>query len=460
MWQGGGQSKAYLFAFAMWIGFILLNLVRRLCDVINKELTTTTSIGTLHSCRYVNLALWFTENDKIPILNQSYGQAMLGSMSRMLGVENTNFTLVLWLAASAAFLHLFVYGMLRRRYKRWLSVVLTSVVTMGSVSLTLYPVLVVDSGYPLMQNGYTDSVAGCVTFVIYLVYLIHILEGTHKLTIFDYLFSVVWVLYWVMSAPQNIVITGAVGVCFICRLLVKKDYDLVKNAMKVAGAILCGCLLGILEGGMLTPGFLVEQIDLAGVMQFSRDSDTALGISLIPVMPYYISGLKSSSWGEGYLRDIVQRLIDEFKNENLGLTVHYAGLLVWDSIRIVFWPLVGIALTVCAAYRRKKFDYRAASGAVMFATGYVIAFGFALNNYKWELSRFMMPAYFVGMIFLAFWLGRIWEEKRYRSFVMMAVGLILAGNLPYAISNMIGKCHQNDVFRLLKEMILFTDRYI
>lgn len=199
---------------------------------------------------------------------------MLGSMSRMFGVENTNFTLVLWLAANVSFLHLFVYGMLRRHYRRWMSAVLTSVVTMGSVSLSIYPILVVDSGYPLLHNGYTDSVAGSVTLVIYLAYLIHILEDTPKLTVYDYFFSLVLIVFWAMSAPQNIIITCCIGICFICYLVAKKKYDCVQRTIKIAGVILGGGLLGVLEGGMLTSGFLVEQIDLPGVMQFSRGSDT------------------------------------------------------------------------------------------------------------------------------------------------------------------------------------------
>lgn len=108
----------------MWALFSLYFLVQRICDVNGAELTTTQSIGTLHSCRYVNIALWITENDRIPVLNQSYGQAVLGSISRLFGAENTNFTLTLWLAVSISFVHLLVYGMLRRRYGRWVSVFL------------------------------------------------------------------------------------------------------------------------------------------------------------------------------------------------------------------------------------------------------------------------------------------------------------------------------------------------
>lgn len=444
----------------MWVSFILFHLLNRLCDVTGSELTTSTSIGTLHSCRYVNIALWFTEHDKIPVLNQSYGQAMLGSMSKMLGVHNTNFTLVLWLAASTAFLTLFVYGMLRSRYKKGLSVVLTCVVIMGSVSLSLYPSLVVDSGYPLLYNGYTDSVAGCVSFVIYLAYLIRILEGSRKVVIFDYLFSVALVIYWAMSAPQNIIVIGAIGLCFICCLWVKGKHDLVQNAIKIAGVILCGCFLGILEGGMLTPGMLTEQINLAGVMQFSRDGSASLGISIRPVMPYYIGGVKSYSWNLDYIRDMMQHTEEAYRNGNGGLAVYYAGLLAWDSIRVVFWALMGILLMVRATYIKKKNTYWAVAGVIMFIIGYMIAFCLALNDYKWELSRFMMPAYFVGMLFLVFCLGEAWEKKQYRPFVMMTVGLILAGELPYKINVLLEKCQRDQVFRLMKEMILFTDRYI
>lgn len=442
------------------MSFSLYCLVQRSCDITNTELITMQSIGTLHSCRYVNIVLWFTDNDRIPVLNQSYGQAILGSMSRMLRFENTNFTFVLWLAISISFLHLFIFGILARKLERRISVVLTAVVTMGNVSLSLYPVLIVDSGYPLLHSGYIDSVVGCTTLVIYLAYLIHILEETYRLTGYDYLFSGAFMIYWAMSAPQNIIMIGGIGICFICYLAAKRKYDCVQNAFRIACAIFAGSVLGILEGGMLTPGGMVEQIDLPGVMQFTHAGDASLRIGILPAMPYHIASLNSWSWQLPYIENIIQYAKDAYHSGEFGLLIYHISLLFWDSIRIVFWALLGIVLQAYRAYSRKKFDYGAASGVIMFVLGYAVSFCFKINNYKWELSRFMMPAYFVGMIFLASWLGRLWKEKRYCPFAAMAITLILAGNVPYKVYVVYEKCRQSDMVRVVKEMIQFADRYI
>ena len=72
----------------LWIAHTFHALLYRLIDVERVSLSPYVGIGTIGSLRYAGIADYFVEQNYIPVLNQSYGQSVLASFSRLLGLNN------------------------------------------------------------------------------------------------------------------------------------------------------------------------------------------------------------------------------------------------------------------------------------------------------------------------------------------------------------------------------------
>lgn len=451
----------------LWIAHTFHALLYRIIDVDMAGLSPYDSIGTIGSLRYAGIADYFVEQNYIPVLNQSYGQSLLASFSRLLGRNNLCFALTLWLAVSGAFLCLLLYGIFRRYFSPALSVLLVCVVYMGSVSLTLAPIRVVDSDYPLISSGYTDSVVGVATLFIYLEVIIQILRNKSKLVFSHYLVTVCCVLYWAMSAPHNICVLLGVGGFLMIYLLYGKEYASAGRGAVLGGVILVTCLLGILEGGMLTPSGLVDEVSIEGVMTVAGpdEGQTGGGIIIVPVMNYQFSNAPGVLGGLGvglpYMEKMMDCAVDALHHGEWYLLFYALAGLWWDSVRIMFWPFLGVLGIGLLAYHRrndKEIGFWAMAGFGTLSVGYVVDFFISLNSYKWALSRFAMPFYFLGMLFMAVLLGQAWIGKRklYRLLGAGSVLIILLGQVLDKALILYGNCTQNDIWSLMKGMALLA----
>lgn len=451
----------------LWIAHTFHALLYRIIDVDMAGLSPYDSIGTIGSLRYAGIADYFVEQNYIPVLNQSYGQSLLASFSRLLGRNNLCFALTLWLAVSGAFLCLLLYGIFRRYFSSALSVLLVCVVYMGSVSLTLAPIRVVDSDYPLISSGYTDSVVGVATLFVYLEVIIQILRNKSKLVFSHYLVTVCCVLYWAMSAPHNICVLLGVGGFLMIYLLYGKEYVSAGRGAVLGGVILVTCLLGILEGGMLTPSGLVDEVSIEGVMTVAGpdEEQTGGGIMIVPVMNYQFSNAPGVLGGLGvglpYMEKMMDCAVDALHHGEWYLLFYALAGLWWDSVRIMFWPFLGVLGIGLLAYHRrndKEIGFWAMAGFGTLAVGYVVDFFISLNSYKWALSRFAMPFYFLGMLFMAVLLGQAWIGKRklYRLLGAGSVFIILVGQVLDKVLILYGNCTQNDIWSLMKGMALLA----
>lgn len=458
------RKRLAISAGVLWVVSAFHALLYRIC-VLGENPHVLTSIGTIGSQRYAGIAAYIVKQDHVPVLNQSYGQSLLASFSNMLGRDNLCFALVLWLSLSGAFLCLFLYGVFRRFYSAGLSVLLVCVVDIGSVSLTLAPIRVVDSDYPLLFSGYTDSVVGVATFMIFLEMMVRILKKESKLRFSHYLVTACFVVYWAMSAPHNICILLGAGFLLLVFLLVRRERFNVKNGIKLACVVMAACIIGILEGGMLTPSGLVDEVSVDGVMTVAEGADENLssqGIVFVPVMNYQLMKSKDVLWklGWGYMESILDYSVDALHQGSWYVLVHCLTSLWWDSVRIIFWPLLGVLGMGLIACQKKdrEISYWAVLGFSVLAVGYPVAFLISLNGYKWALSRFAMPFYFLGMIFLAAILGRAWrsEKKLYRLISIFSVFVILAGQAGDKLFLYYNNAVNNDMWPAMRDMMLFT----
>ena len=453
--------KPILSWLLLWFANIFYQLIIWFTDLEQTVLEPSTSVGSQHSIRYVNIARYFTDHDYIPILNQSYGQSLLGSFGILLGIDNVNFLMSVWLAAGKTFMMLFLFGVFNKFCHKAVSILLTCVVFCGNVSLSAYPIKVLDTGSPFFYSGYMDSIAGACSFYIFLVFMFRILRGKEKLTLKYYAFTFCIMLYWCMSAPQNLIITGGIGFVVLVYLLLKKDFPLVIPVLCIAGAVLGGSLVGILEGGMLTPSMLIENVDIDGIMTVAIKTGS-VSISLVPSMPYFIDSniLWKWSYEIPYMENILQYAVEGLNSGDIGICLYHLGILCWDSVRIIFWPLIGTFGVAWAVYDRKEQQtiYWALAGVAALGIGWVIAFCFSYCELKRELTRFMMPSYFLCMIFTAILLGKFYQrDKVCRCISIFSMVVILCGQLPYRLVENIKVLQTDRITALMKEMITFIN---
>lgn len=466
LWSGNWK-RPMLAAACLWVVFTFHALLYRLC-ALGENAYMYTNIGTIGSERYADIAAYFVKQDRIPVLNQSYGQSLLASFSCMLGRDNLCFALVLWLSISGVFLAMLLYGVFRRFFSVGRSILLVCVVDVGSVSLTLAPIRVVDSDYPLLFSGYTDSVAGVATFLVLLEIMIRILKkrGEGKLTFPHYFITVCCVIYWAMSAPHNILVLLGAGFLLLIFLFARKERSNAAKGAKLACAVIAACLIGVLEGGMLTPSRFVEEIPVEGVMTVAEGADgsqSKQGIVLAPVMNYQLTKSPDELWqlGWGYMQTMMDYAVDGLHQGQWYVLVHGLDSLWWDSIRIIFWPLLGVLGMGLFAYQHRdnrELSYWAVIGFGVMAVGYPVAFLISLNGYKWALSRFAMPFYFLGMLFMAMILGRAWQsdQKLYRWIGFLSTFAILVSQIGDKLLIYYKNASQNDVWSAMRNMILFT----
>ena len=255
----------------LWIANIFYQLILWFVDLEQTVLSPSTNVGSQHSIRYANIAKYIVEHDHIPVFNQSYGQSLLGSVGMLMGIDNVDFYMSVWLAASKTFMILFIFGLLTKYFNRMLSVLLTVVILCGNVSLSPFPVKVLDTGSPFFFSGYTDSVVGVCSFYIFLVFIFQVLSKHDGLTTKHIAFTFCMILYWCMSAPQNVVVIGGIGLVVILLLFWKKEMRLAIPALCIAGAVLGSILIGIFEGGMLTPSSMAEKVSIDGLMTLDQN---------------------------------------------------------------------------------------------------------------------------------------------------------------------------------------------
>ena len=456
---GAQYRKQILSWLALWFINIFYQLIIWFTNLDQTVLEPSTSVGSQHSIRYVNIARYFTDNDYIPILNQSYGQSLLGSFGILLGIDNINFLMSVWLAAGKTFMLVFLFGVFHKFYHKILSILLTIVVFCGNVSLSAYPIKVLDTGSPFFYSGYMDSIAGACSFYIFSAFMFRILLGKEKLTVKHYAFTFCMMLYWCMSAPQNLVITGGIGFVILLYLLVKKEFQLVIPVLCVAGAVFAGGLVGILEGGMLTPSPLIEDVNIDGIMTVAIKTGS-ISISLVPSMPYFIDSniLWKWSYEIPYMENVLQYAVEGLNSGDIGICLYHLGILFWDSVRIIFWPLIGTLGMVWAVYKRRERQtiYWALAGAVALGSGWMIAFCFSYCELKRELTRFMMPCYFLCMVFTAILLGKLYQRDKVCKYIsIFSMFVILCGQLPYRLIENIEVLQIDRITSLMKQMITF-----
>ncbi len=383
-------------------------------------------IGSLHSVKYAWISNFIFTCNFIPILGQNTGQSLFVSLLNLLfGAKPFIYlsTLLIW---AQFFLFILVFGFLKIYFDYCRSLAYAIIIFLGTSSLSLTHILVIDSGSPLLLNGYTDTLLGI--FSIFIFYYLYRYINLWKSK--DYLLYCVFLIANFLSSPQNILYILLIN--FLLIFLCYKT--LFKKLLFINLITFIVCILGVSLGGMLTPKFL--QVDFSShVAQtlFSKSSSLGSGLQFIPGIPFYY-GSMSSGWhfGNMDLLKAAQNILFE-PNLKFASLIWMVESILLNSFRILAVPFLGVIFLIFHLNSKNfKFHFNnhdyfkfCFATILLFTIGFIICFFISLNGYKWELSRFIIPGYFFSYIAFCLFLEYLFIQRKISVLIFIIIIFLL-----------------------------------
>jgi hypothetical protein len=394
------------------------------------ELGPFSMIGSLHSPRYANIAIHMWQENRIPVIGQNYGQSMLAVIPMIFGLKSPLLSLSFWLSITMSFFTFLIYSLFRYfNLSHKFSMLSTFVMLFGNTAFSFFHILTIDSGSPFVMNGYTDSIASIGSFICFLFFIngrlpqsIPSLNVGFKEILFIFSLAV----YFNISAPQNSIFFSEVMLCIIGFNYIKNKLSFV-FFIKLFLLFLLFSIVGIFTGGMFAPSCAIERLDIQGLMVVAKTK----GINLDLGIPFHIGIGGNWVWGQTTL--------------NLG-AVFFVEQVVSNSIKVVFWPLFGVVLsfylfrTVRKISNAYMYIYRINLTAILilFLGLFLNAF-FNIDGFKWELTRFLILGYFLGMFTLLLSLNFLHKKHILSRFLLLFIASFLTFgpvvNSVYTIGN-------------------------
>lgn len=391
--------------------------------------------GISHSFRAGNISEYILQSDRIPVVNQNIGQSTLVSALSILGLNRPQLSLVLWFNVSIAFLCLLVYGFVRPRTQRRLwAIGATLIVILGNNSLYLHYVSLTDGVDTILFASNTDSILGIATFFLFTIACWNTLKSQARGTsYFAIIIIASFIILWSICAGQNIVLAVLIFsyLFFVFKL---KKVPLV-NMRSLFIIFLVFVPIGIMQGGLLLPTRLSENLEIPGLMRVTRSDFPFLqikfpeiyqghrrtlddiGLMHKAIVGYEKNGQFLSTSGSG-----------ENTTTNQGATTLHNKLKKYEiilelakaerSLRTIFFPLLGLVLAiVIIKYKLLNEETRSFTyfftgvGIITFSTGILISSSFLFYGYSGELTRFLYFGIFATKLLLAVSLLVILKKK-------------------------------------------------
>ena len=393
-------------------------------------------VGSLNSVKYAWVSNLINECKFFPILGQNTAQSILSYVTGAVYGNRPFLGLFLWLESSIFFLSIFFYGIIRMIVsKSRIAFLLVVLIMFGNSALSFSHILVIDSGSPFGLSGYTDTLYG-VFSVFFLFFLHNYLNKKRGINLAAFFLVVLILITNYLASPQNIILLSLLTLFITFYSFIhSKDY---KMTIFWGLAILLTSIISIPMGGMLTPEFLQTNLEYYGLMSPLGNSS---GLELYPGYPYHFGNPNEWALGQLSLLKELQMYIQQ------GLSGYSSSIwvleqIIFNSFRVLFFPLLGIIafyfLPKKLANSAKQEDTELPTfknffvyGLLLFSIGFIICFPFAMNGFKWQFARFMVPAIAVGMFgFSLFVLYLVDKYKKIGRYIFIClVFTVLVGPL-------------------------------
>jgi len=301
-----------------------------------------------------------------------------------------------------------------------------------NIALSLTHVMVFDNGSPFIVLGYTDTVASIATFLGFVVWLFHKQRKDYLLDYTAVLLPFLLSFVWCISAPQNIIagslLIGVLVLRSVCGVL-----KLWRRSIECGVAFALGIAIGVCQGGILTPSSCCDKLAIPGAL--SPPLERRLVIE--PYLMFIYSHFGEMSFSIDMYKEDTETILA--KRHAIGGKQAFRSIAfrievnLWESIRILFFPIAGIVLLWLAiTFWKRKDIYRddeifflkelVFSAFLTFILGYMIAFLVRYSHLKWELTRFLIPGVLLGVICMVLFLG-FWVKSSTKRSLIVAICL-------------------------------------
>ena len=408
------NPKNSLLIISLMIGFSFY-IFLYWCEPNSNISNPFSTIGTLHSIRYSNISKFIFKNNIVPFLNQNYGQSLLSTIHLFLINKGSLLSLFSWLISSLLFLIFGIFGIFKYfKYSLINSILSTSIVMIGTSSISLVPTLIIDSGFPYIFNGYSDTIISIGTFFIFLYWFLHNVNNNFfKPSFWSLLFLFILFTGWNIFAPQNIIVS--VFLLFILLFNYKLNSNKFKYLFTIFSSVLLFAYIGSNMGGMLFRSKLNKHTStIQGNMTIVAPEKK---ISIQPTQPYFIYG--DSQW-EPLDRSLgedkpLKKSLNTFISNPTFLkfvTLFYRILWLietnlWIMLKVLGIPIFGLISLLYLSKNHTRYKYLIPYikySLIILFLGILISYSFSVSSYKWELTRFLIPGVFLGMISISFFL--------------------------------------------------------
>ena len=385
------------------------------------------SVGTLHSFRYAWISNLVSKCDNFPVLGQNTGQASLTAISNTLsGHQSPYLYLSLWLSVSIFMLYILVKEMLalvgiRKPVSNFAAFIF---ITLGS-ALSITYVLVIDSGYPVYLNGYTDTMLGIGNFLVISYYISK--KIIYKINSMDSTILVFLLFNCFFVAPQNL-LAVLIFVFFVFTFCVIKAPTLIQNPFRKILLFIVPTMAAIPLGGFLTPKGMLSKVAIPSINQTNKFT-----LDLIPGFPFNIMSPSSNIQESEKLVSNLKNLIDVngYKSNE---TIWFIENLLLTNLRILFFPFLGVVLfyilvnsSQANILKPHKNSYESPTKIFFLAGGcsvitlLTIPTMLKISDFKWELNRLSFPIVIIGSLVVSIVISnQIIGKTKYRLIAWVA----------------------------------------
>jgi hypothetical protein len=351
--------EKYLSASILFIFMCLYRFLAYL-QFKNDNISVWSNIGSAHTARTTNVAYYIQKYNRIPTLNQNYGQSLFISIFEMLGIHYSFFNLYLFSVISMVTVFYFWIGFFMQCFN---FSIITSIfscvfVLFGQSNIRRKISICFDSAAcnDFVISGYADAAISMCAFFYNFILLYKYYSGS-------------------ISINSLIFVLGLCGVVWNC---MASHFNV----------LTIGILLFNVAISLITRSFIIETIS----------------IFLIFVLTTLIGSFTGGMFTQKkYLqKDIIGQLCNDNIIRLKGIAVCYKGILVIlnqvkEIIEALILPIiVGLIFIINLIFFNKEwslFNCLGLLNILLIIGGLIIIYPFtAGNGHKHELNRFISPA--------------------------------------------------------------------
>lgn len=426
----------HYFKFLISVCFIYIFLSVFWTRDLSEANQPTGSYGTLHSYRYAWLSNVLVECKVVPNVGQNIGQSLLTAISSTLSSNQIPYLyLGIWLSISLVmFLRLIINLLIQIGADKKTSHYAATLFIFLGCSVSFKYISVVDSGYPLLLNGYTDAVLGTAIFLALCYVLTK--KSEIKSNNFDkfILFTMFSCSYFV--APQNIPI---LFLFLSTNLLLLKLYSYPEaHDIKTKGIIfMVASVVSVPLGGFFSPSTFRSKINVPDVKPVNN-----LIFDFLPGYPF-ISSTSTQSYQQG--EHLIMKLLETLQNSNSSIQVKFLTVadFIASNLMAMALPILGFLLLITLRNKFKAFVQNSRTNYVpnviaiwVLVSSIILQFTIPsflrISGYKWELTRFAIPFFVIGNLILSVMAIRSVCKNSIKDYFFVSVALVaLIGPLTY-----------------------------